>query len=545
METATAGSDCGLGSWRAAVIYSGSSPSPEGGLLLDFSDEHVPVRRPHFGLRDRQLYFLLSRRAFAVLGPEEATLWSLIDGVANIGQLRAQIPEAREHLRRLWTLRVCELVPPRFPSGRRRLLVIEPHMDDAALSVGGLLWRLREECEITLLTVAGQSNFTSYYYSDREYFDVATVSSLRKAESELLMRLLGGRHTTLDLPEAPLRCKPGNWTRAWYRAHRKLVDAYITHGALEREVEAWSNAIADVLASTDAEEIWLPLGVGSHVDHELTRNSCLRALSHMNGIDRQKAVFFYQEVPYAREFPEHTQTILAALRSAGGRLEPSSHDVGDAFSDKLRLVSIFGSQFKMSYMAPQLEEAAALACPTRTGRCELRFEVKQLPRSHDPFTTYSGRERLERLLPPLAAWYRRHREARQIRVLSIEPLPHWEDLSVVMSAFPSATIELHAPAVYASDERPPLPNRIDLRPLSGSRAAWLARLAKVALSRPRPTIFLPGAGWDSWLPLARAALAPSHPFISTRMNDLAMALEIATARPLESEPRLRASSERR
>jgi LmbE family N-acetylglucosaminyl deacetylase len=498
--------------------------------LLDLSPEMVPIRRPHFELRGRELFFLISRRAYVTLDEPEAALWGLIDGAASVARLSARLQNAEALLRRLWTMGVCELAQARFPPDRKQVLVIEPHMDDAVLSVGGLLWQQREQREFTLLSLAGRSNYTSYYDLEREYFDVDAVSALRRAETELVMRLLGGRHVALELPEAPLRCRPGTWTRAWYESHRKLIDAYVMHAPLREEVDVWSRAIEDRIASSDAEEIWLPLGVGSHADHELTRNACLAALSRMPGIEQRRALVFYQDVPYATEFPAHTDAITSAFAAAGGRLQPIAHDIGALLEAKLRLVSIYGSQFKREFMAPRVEEAAARVGAEAGGRHELCFAVSELPRALPAFVTYSGRARVERLLDPLATWCRRHREASRLRVLSIEPVARWEDVAVLLDFFPRAAVELHAPAVYAADGPRSTSSRVDLRTTSGTRPAWLARLARLVFSRPRPTLVLPGWGWDAWLPFARAAFYPSDPFFLTQMNDLALALELLRER---------------
>jgi hypothetical protein len=246
----------------------------------------------------------------------------------------------------------------------------------------------------------------------------------------------------------------------------------------------------------------------------------------MPGIEQRKKLLFYQDVPYSAEFPTHTEEIVSAFADAGARLQASRQDVGAVFQEKLRLVSIYASQFKLELIAPGVEDAASHAGPEREGRHELCFEVGELPRRARPFGAYSGRARVERLLKPLAAWRHRHRGASRVRVLSIEPIARWEDVSVLLDAFPLATVELHAPAVYAKHETRPIARGLVFRPLSGTRAAWLARLARLAVARPLTTLILPGEGWDAWLPIARAAFFLSDPFFSVRMNDLALALNV-------------------
>ena len=175
---------------------------------------HVPIRRPQFHLRDGALYFLISRRPATELDPAERTLWEALDGETTIERLRALFPDADRALRRFLDLGLCTLVESSFPADRRRVVVFEPHVDDAVLSVGGTMWARRHQCEFLLVTVAGRSNFTSYYYMDRDYFDVARVSALRRAEADLFVRSLGGRHLALAETEAPLRYRDGNWTHS-------------------------------------------------------------------------------------------------------------------------------------------------------------------------------------------------------------------------------------------------------------------------------------------------------------------------------------------
>ena len=192
--------------------------------------DSIPVRLPHYRLRDAGLHFLISRRPAVHLEAHEQEVWRALDGSAPIEALLERFPgRAEPALRRFLDLGVCALVEGSFPAGRRRVLVIEPHMDDGALSLGGTMWSRRAVCEFTLVTLAGRDNFTSYYFLDRDYFNVDEVSALRRAESALLARALGGRHVALDLSEAPLRYRQDDWTLDWYRRHRDSVSAFISH----------------------------------------------------------------------------------------------------------------------------------------------------------------------------------------------------------------------------------------------------------------------------------------------------------------------------
>src|SRR5215472_2539484 len=190
----------------------------------------VVVRRPHFHLKEDSLFFLISQRPFAVLNHAERNLWKALENEASVATLTTALGDSgEESIRRLLALEVAEIVPPVPVGKRRRVMVIEPHMDDAVLSVGGLMLQRRDECEFLIITIATRSVATSYRDLDREFFDIETVSGLRKAESGLVARLLGGRHIPLGLADATLRYHPQNWTLDWFRRHKPAVYMCLQH----------------------------------------------------------------------------------------------------------------------------------------------------------------------------------------------------------------------------------------------------------------------------------------------------------------------------
>ena len=232
-------------------------------------------------------------------------------------------------------------------------------------------------------------------------------------------------------------------------------------------------------------------------------------------------------MPYAVDFPAHASAIVAGLTEAGARLTPRLEEIGDALADKLRLVSVFGSQFKPSHMEPRVREAARRASPNGTGAYELLYRLERAPRGVDRWALYSGRDRVERRAGPIRAWHVRNRDTRRLRVLSAVPIPRWEDdLRALGIAFPEAVLEVHVRDEHRGGGDAPDPGRVHLRPVTGGRPGWLARLVRVALERPVPTLVLTGAGLDRWTPLARAALARSDVTTAPSLNDVVAALAI-------------------
>lgn len=486
----------------------------------------IPLRRPHFQLRNGELYFLISRRPSLKLRDVEAAVWNAIDGGTPVSTLLKRFPEANACLKKLHEAEAIEFAEPRDTGGgRRKILVIEPHMDDAVLSVGGLMWKKRGTCEFTVATVAGRSNFTSYQKIGRDYFDVDTVTELRCRESELAMRLLGGKHMVLDGLDAPLRYHPGNWTLEWFHKNRRAISAFQNHSALDEELATATALIGKLLRQTDASEIWIPLGVGCSADHETTRNACLLALVRAAADGLHFDVRMYQDVPYAMAFPRHTGQLLATLESAGAETERIIHDVHDEMPAKLRLISIFASQFKMSYMRPKVEATARMVVGKGSGFRELTVKLNRLPREVDTFELYSGREDILSLRARIARWNPKHRSSKRITILCPMGVGRWkENMECLLDRFPGAIFEIHMTEDACEETRALTTSRIRILPVRGLAKGWIPHLLRLWLLPPGPLILFTGHRHRRAIPWLRVLFAHANPLPATTMDHLVTAL---------------------
>src|SRR5204863_9919493 len=140
-----------------------------------------------------------------------ALLYRGIDGRKTVAELEQTHSGAGHRLLTWREAGIIALIPPVTPPTGPHLLVIEPHMDDAALSAGGRLILRRGQCRITILSVVRWSNFTSYLFLKRNFFDVSAITDLRLQDSILSARLLGAKHCCLDWADASLRF----WRERW------------------------------------------------------------------------------------------------------------------------------------------------------------------------------------------------------------------------------------------------------------------------------------------------------------------------------------------
>lgn len=155
------------------------------------------------------------------------------------------------------------------------VVVLSAHLDDAVWSCGGTIFeQARAGQRVLVVTmcagdppVGALSEFAQVHH-DRWGVTSATAVAVRRAEDAAALRGLGVRWLHLPLRDAIYRAGPdGRWL-------------YTTGAALFGELhradrEAWLPQVVGWLAAlpgvTDETQVWLPLGLGQHVDHQLMR----------------------------------------------------------------------------------------------------------------------------------------------------------------------------------------------------------------------------------------------------------------------------------
>jgi len=498
------------------------------GAIHALPSDAVVVRRPHFQLRENSLFFLISRRPFAVLNLAEKNLWNALENEACVGTLRTSLGDsAEEGIRRLLTLEVAELVPPAPPGKRRRVMVIEPHMDDAVLSVGGLMLQRRDECEFLIVTIATRSVATSYRDLDREFFNIETVSDIRKAESGIVARLLGGRHIPLGLADATLRYHTQNWTLDWFRRHKPAVYMCLQHAPGPDELEQWTSTVAKAIDDLQPEEIWMPLGAGMHTDHQLTRHACLNILRFDPKFVERCVCRFFQDVPYAADYPAHTAALIEVLGEAGARLEEERVDITAVMVEKMHLLSIYASQWKTEVIQRRVQICAkTLGGPPGSYR-ELLYRVEAGPTARvDMLDTSAVKESVCHVARDLEPWLRRNRSAPVIGLLLIVPAGRWAaDMRFLLDYFPGSHFEVHMQAKFAAEAEMFMSDRVSIQ-VGGNRWRWVFGDAlKTVVTRRLPLVIISGRKMvkkGRWL--AHLGLL-SDPVVAPTMSDFILALQ--------------------
>lgn len=450
------------------------------------------VRRPHYKLLNSALYFLISNRPSKQLTTLEEEVWEHLQEPKRVRDLISINPKYHEIIAAYHKSEYIELAECGFPEHRRKILVIEPHADDAALSVGGTMWKMRNDCEFTLLTAASRSNFTSYYNLYRNYFDVNNVTALRRAESVLFCQMLGGKHDELQLTDAVLRYCDKDWDLEFFKNHRTSIAVATSRLAPKFEREKWKEKLAAYIKNGAFEEIWLPLG-SPHSDHALTTSSIFNVLREYPEILKNSIFRIYQDVPYGARFPKFTARALEGIAKAGYQTQSLKSDIENEFKYKLRLISIYASQFKLKALLEDIT-ANAYTLPDKEHATE-QFWVLSSRSANlhiDDFLDCDEEKATE--IQKTRSWVKKWKKAVKIRIILLNPPGQWKhDLDALINLFPFAKYEIYFSEPSKAEIFTNSLDRIIPRAVKGGTIQWLITCIRLTISKPAPTLFVGGS----------------------------------------------------
>jgi LmbE family N-acetylglucosaminyl deacetylase len=173
-------------------------------------------------------------------------------------------------------------------------LILSPHLDDAALSLGASIhrWARAGEPVVVLTLCAGSPRLGAYSRFARELharwgFTAEEALKRRRAEDRRALRALGAA---------------GAYWRAMdciYRAVRRGRWLYPSVEAIFGRVQAgdrplaaaWAGRLKRLARRLAVSQVYVPLGLGNHVDHQLTRHA-----AEQSGL----RLWYYEDYPYAQ-----------------------------------------------------------------------------------------------------------------------------------------------------------------------------------------------------------------------------------------------------
>lgn len=171
---------------------------------------------------------------------------------------------------------------------------LSPHLDDAALSCGGTIWKQVQAGQrvVVVNVFAGVPDYARLPAFAREKHAVwgspDDVVAARRAEDQAALALLGADVVYWEYLDCIYRL---DGARALYPGEAYLWgDVDPADSALCKQIVA---DIENVLSEAGEATCYAPLGIGHHVDHQIVRDVGLAL------VRRGRRVWFYEDFPYA------------------------------------------------------------------------------------------------------------------------------------------------------------------------------------------------------------------------------------------------------
>ena len=236
-------------------------------------------------------------------------------------------------------------------------IFVQPHLDDAALSCGGTVRRLAMAGPCRVVTVFDRSpdparSLTLFARLLHTMWGAGSDPlPLRRAENARALRILGAIGEGLSLHDALYRDPPVRSSRALWK-HPGPALAPLAEEIAERLVHVCRGAA----------RVFLPLGIGMHVDHML----CYAA--HVQLRAAGLVVHHYEDFPYAARAEKRA----SRLRDVG-TLSSFTVDVADTLQARIDAVRAYASQLGMLGMHRADALVRRYAVAVSPGGCGERF----------------------------------------------------------------------------------------------------------------------------------------------------------------------------
>lgn len=225
-------------------------------------------------------------------------------------------------------------------------IYLSPHLDDVALSCGGQLFqqtRLGKRILVVTVTAGDppQTDVSSYAQSLHDRWALATDAvAARRAEDRAANQMLGADTLHWSLPDCIYRYHPETGI-ALYRSDPEIFGD--VHPAETSLIRTLAEQIA---ALPPHDQLYAPLTVGHHVDHQLTRTAAEQSVD-------PATLCYYEDYPYAQQPGKLAQVMPAENQDWQATVIPLDES---AIQAKIAAITAFVSQFSTFFQdRPDLE----------------------------------------------------------------------------------------------------------------------------------------------------------------------------------------------
>ncbi len=226
-----------------------------------------------------------------------------------------------------------------------RWIYLSPHLDDAILSCGGLIWEQTQagtQVEIWTICTGDPSDGPLSPFAEvlhAEWGSGADTPALRRQEDMAACRAVGARYRHLPIPDCIYRsAKDGTWL---YNPDNLMGEIHPVDRPL---VETGRAFLAASLKSEDT--LVCPLTIGGHADHRLTR-AAAEELGH--------PLYYYADTPYLLNDASVLDTLTSGMHA---EVHPVSEAGLCAWQEG---IAAYGSQISMLFENMEKMQAMILS----------------------------------------------------------------------------------------------------------------------------------------------------------------------------------------
>ena len=306
-----------------------------------------------------------------VLTDENKRILSLIDGRKSFTDLR-EFGVTPSAVQPLVEQGCVMLLKTEVPSGKReKWLVLSPHSDDAALSIGGILDRYCKSVHVEVLTLTGPSRCSGTCAP--LYGNVDAVTAIRKEEDTFYGKHIGCSVSCADIEDGELYVD-GDGVR-WCEKIMSPPDKY--------RIDLFKTSLKSFLLSGEMPaRIFCPMSVGAHFDHAATHIAFDALIPDIHAASPGTRMFFYEDLPYSQHDTEALHARIKEFTSIKPYLVPIDID------RKLMGVSIYRSQYTEKEISSDLFNYSTKISDGAGGHFERVWEKELGPTNNETIAFY-------------------------------------------------------------------------------------------------------------------------------------------------------------
>jgi LmbE family N-acetylglucosaminyl deacetylase len=218
--------------------------------------------------------------------------------------------------------------------GTGTILVVEPHSDDAYLSVGGMLLCLRKTIHqiyiLNVFSIAEHVHRRARHFVSKCMKNNACQQEIhiqiRQKEAEMFGKYIGADYHFLNFEDAALRemnARDDVATRQW------IVET------LKQNLDHFNQLRPSL------DYILCPMGLGDHPDHGIVFDCIVDWAKESKELHR---IVFYEDMPYVIYIDQLETTITERLSNRDLTFRPICFDIGKVMEEKISVGAIFRSQ---------------------------------------------------------------------------------------------------------------------------------------------------------------------------------------------------------